>query len=89
MGGPLLDWGYAGTGAWIKVMGEPICDETRWCIIHVYLAFCAVALFLYANVTAYMKAFREEQELEQTTCEAPALAPAKKPAAAAEWSKLD
>lgn len=85
MGKPLLEYGYAGTGAWIKIMGEPVCDETKWCIIFVYIAFCAVALFFYGNITAYMKARQEEQELEQAE-ETPA--PAGK-AAAAGWSKLD
>eukprot|EP01051_Picozoa_sp_SAG22_P028623 SAG22_NODE_10190_length_548_cov_1.153675_2_plen_89_part_00 len=83
---PILDYGYAGTGAWIKFMGADVCDETRWCLIAVYVFLCAVGLFVYGNYTAYNKA-ADEDKLRSKKAEAKFAAA--EPAGTDEWTKMD
>jgi hypothetical protein len=49
---PLLDGGYDGAkGFWIKAYGFSVCDNTRWCIIVIYLLCCCIGFYTWHVAT--------------------------------------
>jgi hypothetical protein len=49
---PLLDGGYDGAkGFWIKAYGFSVCDNTRWCIVVIYLLCCCIGFYTWHVAT--------------------------------------
>ena len=82
----VLDGGYAGTGFWINICDQKLCEDTKHCTIIVYLFLCVIGLFLRYR----WQQWSAEAELKSP----PAAAQAPKPASPKaketdDWVKID